>query len=169
MKTTKTMGLILLMTFISSTVFGNTTETEMSVRSERKIGAYLSLLGEPHPTLLGVNVGYNFLDYLRASLGYGEVSVGMGDVEASMSSLGVLGKASVPGWSFSPTLALGYTRVFTSSNLETNLGENNIYTQLGLDWQSKTGFNLGLGVNVSLNGAAPAAPFLNLGWFFDYI
>lgn len=150
---------------------------ELSHRSEKKIGAYLGILGDPHPTVLGMNAAYNLFDFMRVSVGMGKVSVttmtlnnsGFATEEKSITTLGIASKFLVPGWNVTPSIGLGYSHVFLSDGLSldnTDYKANNIYTSLGVDWQSQGGFNLGAGANVSINGAAPFAPYINLGYFF---
>jgi len=153
-------------------------EDMMSTRAKQPFGAYLSILGDPHPTLAGANVAYNAFDFLRATAGLGRVSMSVsvpdasGDfIEeevASVTSLGVSTKFFVPGWNFSPTIGLGYTHVFFSNVDVASIGSDNLYTNVGVDWQTESGFYVGAGMNVSLTGSAPTAPYLNLGWFLDF-
>jgi hypothetical protein len=150
-----------------------------SIRSEKRIGAYLGLLGDPHPTLAGFNVAYNLNDMMRASVGMGKISAGASvsvndeaitAEETSMTTIGAALKFMVPGWNLTPSGSLGYSHVSMSS---TNGGgfelldykANNFYVGLGGDFQAENGFNVGLGLNVSVNGAAPTAPYINLGYF----
>jgi hypothetical protein len=139
-----------------------------SSRTEKKIGAYLSVLGDPSPTLVGVNAAYNVTDYLRANVGFGRVSASIGDLDASLTTIGIGAKAMVPGWSLTPTAGLGLSYAMFSGN--TSVGgltgnELNPYLSFGFDWQAQSGFNAGVVMNVSLNGAS-SNPCLNLGWFF---
>ena len=144
-------------------------------RAEKRLGTYLGILGDPHPTVLGANVAYNWLPFLRASLGFGQISVtsmsfnqnGFATEEKSMTTIGTAAKFMVPGWNLTPTASLGYSHVFFSEGItSTDFRANNIYMGFGGDWQAESGFNMGAGLNVSLNGAAPSAPYLNLGMFF---
>src|SRR5271163_964695 len=64
-----------------------------SNRMSNKLGAYLSILGDPSPTLLGVNMAYNLTDYLRLNGGAGRVSASIGDTNASLTTIGVGAKA----------------------------------------------------------------------------
>ncbi len=154
----------------------STTSVELSHRSDKKMGAYLGLLGDPHPTVLGINVAYNALDFMRASIGFGQVSVSslsvdgngnFGTEETSMTTVGVGTRFFVPGWSLTPTAGLGYSHVFLSSNTvsSSDYKANNIYLNAGFDWQAASGFNFGAGMNVSVNDGAPSAPYINLGYF----
>lgn len=151
--------------------------SKFSNRDEKKFGAYLGILGDPHPTVLGINVAYNVNDYLRASAGFGQITVtsgisiddsGMSTQETTMTTVGTGAKFFVPGWSLSPTAGLAYSHVFMSGD-NTDIIDyksNNFSTSLGFDWQTRGGFNMGGGMNLSLNDAAPTAPYINLGWFF---
>lgn len=146
-----------------------------SSRMDKRFGAYVGILGDPHPTLFGVNLAYNVLDYLRASVGYGQITVttlslddsGFGTAEESMTTIGAAAKFLVPGWNLTPTATLGYSHVFMSEGFESiDYDSDNLYVGLGGDWQTTGGFNLGAGFNVSITGSAPLAPYINLGMFF---
>lgn len=145
-----------------------------SNRSEKKFGTYLSILGDPSPTLVGINAAYNVSDLIRLNAGLGRVSVsaeGFGvDQSASLTTIGVGAKAMMPGWNFTPVVGLDVAYAIYSGNmgLEVNGLEKtgiNPYATLGFDWQSKGGFNIGGGYSISFVGA-DAAPHLNIGWFF---
>lgn len=149
---------------------------KLSHRSEKKLGGYLGLLGDPAPTLVGLNVAYNLTDYMRASVGFGRVSTGatiqmqgseIQTEESSMTTIGLGTKFMMPGWSLTPVLGLGYSHVFMSGMESSDFKANNLYMTVGADWQTKGGFNLGLGLNKGLTSGAPTAPYVNLGWFFD--
>jgi hypothetical protein len=159
--------------------FANTGKSEMkadeiSNRSDRKLGAYVGILGDPHPTAFGINAAYNVTDYLRASIGYGSVSVssisvgsGISIDEQSISTFGLAAKFLMPGWNISPAATVGFSFLslsdgFTSEDYKTS----NLYLGLGADWQMQSGVNLGAGMNLSLNGGAPTAPYINVGMFF---
>ena len=144
-------------------------------RATKRYGAYLGILGDPHPTVVGVNIAYNVLDYLRASIGFGKISVssigsssdGFAVEDTSITTIGAAAKFLVPGWNLSPSATLGYSHLsFGGLLADSDYKTNNIYFGAGGDWQSETGFNVGVGLNVSMNGAAPTAPYLNLGMFF---
>lgn len=148
--------------------------SDLSNRSDRKWGAYLGVLGDPHPTAFGINAAYNVTDYLRASVGYGRFSTGSISIgnsvsieEESVSTFGVAAKFLMPGWNISPSATVGFSFIglsdgFVSEDYKTS----NLYLGLGGDWQMASGFNLGAGLNLSLNGGAPTAPYLNIGMFF---
>jgi len=148
-----------------------------SNRLDHRLGAYLGILGDPHPTILGLNVAYNVTDFLRASAGAGQVSATSslsiandGSVSSqtqSMTTLGVAAKFLVPTWNLTPTASLGYSHIsITDGSVFTDYKSNNLYVGIGGDWQAKSGFNLGAGMNISMNGAAPSAPYINVGYFF---
>ncbi|MCC6278344.1 MAG: hypothetical protein IT289_10570 [Oligoflexia bacterium] len=152
-----------------------TSASEISNRQKNKIGAYLSLLGDPAPTLAGLNAAYNVTDYLRLHAGYGEVKVTtsvsmngntLGSSEASMTTLGLGALTTVPNWSLTPVAGVSYSRVFTSGDGEFNVNQNNVYGTVGLDWQSEGGFNVGLGYNMAFTAKGFSNGYINLGYFF---
>lgn len=159
-----------------STFFGTNGPSD---RMSKRAGAYLGILGDPFPTLLGVNVGYNAFDFLRLHAGIGRVSAsaGIGDssLSASATTLGVGARALVPGWSLSPTVGLAAAMVVYSSSgasIKVNGFEASgahVYASLGVDWQTPGGFNLGLGYNLSIRSGIGGLPYLNFGWFTDLI
>jgi len=153
------------------------TQTEVNLsenRISKRFGAYLGILGDPHPTVVGVNVAYNVFNYLRASIGFGKISATTIDLsgsngltETSMTTLGASAKFLVPGWNLSPSASLGYSHIsFNGLLADSDYKTNNFYLGIGGDWQAQSGFNMGAGLNVSLNGGAPTAPYLNIGMFF---
>lgn len=144
-------------------------------RMNKRIGAYLGILGDPHPTVVGVNLAYNVASFMRASLGFGKVSAstisisdsGIGTEEVSMTTIGASAKFMVPTWNLTPTASLGYSHVSLGDNTSfVDYKASNLYTGLGIDWQAESGFNLGAGMNLSLNSGAPSAPYINVGVFF---
>jgi hypothetical protein len=148
-------------------------------RSSKRMGVYVGVLGDPHPTLAGVNLAYNLSPMMRASVGYGKVTVSSAAIsitddgisgsstEESMTTLGAAMKFLVPGMNLSPSATVGYSHIALSDNLIIeDYKANNFYLGLGADWQGESGLNLGAGMNLSMNGAAPSAPYFNLGYFF---
>jgi hypothetical protein len=174
-----TQAIVALTLLTSSAALATTTsetQVDLSNRSEKKIGAYLGILGDPHPSIVGFNVAYNALDFMRVSVGYGQITEsslsftnqGLTTTESKMTTIGTAVKAFVPGWNLTPTAGLGYSHVSVSNNLSfaKDYKSNNLYFNIGGDWQAASGLNAGIGLNVSINGAAPTAPYLNLGYFF---
>jgi len=95
---------------------------DLSARSERKLGVSLGL-GDPSPAVLGINVHYNVADFLRASLGYGNMTMttglslsgsGLATSESSMTTIGGGLRAMMPGWSLTPTAGLHFAMVNVS-------------------------------------------------------
>lgn len=41
-----------------------------------------------------------------------------------------------------------------------------VYTNLGLDWQAGSGFNIGFGYDIPFLKDAEGVPYINVGWFF---
>ena len=156
----------------------NVSTEEVGVTSNRmlrKAGVYLGVLGDPFPTLLGVNLGYNLTDFMRATAGLGRVSATIGTAEASATTLGAGTRFFVPGWSLSPSagVSFAYVSVSQSGGAAVTVGnftksQAHIYANIGVDWQAASGFNVGAGYNLSFMGVG-GMPYLNLGWYFDLI
>jgi hypothetical protein len=153
----------------------STVSVVQSSRMHKRVGAYLGVLGDPFPTLVGVNLAYNVFDFLRATAGLGQVSASVGNASASATTVGAGARFLVPGWSLSPVAGLSVAYVgYSSSGGGVSVGGFNsgglhAYASLGVDWQTVSGFNLGAGVNVSTKAGVGVLPYLNLGWFSDFI
>jgi len=179
-----TLAIMITGAHASATTNPNTSTSKQTVpaddnRMNRRFGAYVGILGDPHPTNFGFNVAYNLADFLRASVGFGKISapsvsvssdgsnVSIGDSDSSMTTIGAALKYLVPGWNLSPTATLGYSHVSISGDMVAiDYKSSNIYLGIGGDWQAASGFNLGAGMNLSLNSGAPTAPYINVGMFF---
>lgn len=161
----------------------NKIETTTSSRSAKRLGAYLGI-GEPAPTLIGINLAYNVTDFLRASAGYGSLSVATslsfgsdGSLtanEASAKTFGVGVRGLVPGWSVSPTVGLHFAHVSYSGAGGLTVGGfqesgSHIYGSLGVDWQASFGLNLSAGYNYSFKSGIGGSAYLNAGWFVDWL
>ncbi len=163
--------------FADTRSHGTSTETAaQSNRMMRKAGVYLGILGDPFPTLVGVNLGYNAFDFMRITGGLGRVSATLGASEASATTLGAGTRFFVPGWNLSPVAGLSFAYVSVSQTggaavSVSNFGSSaaHIYATLGFDWQAASGFNVGAGYNLSFKGGVGGLPYLNLGWYFDLI
>lgn len=151
--------------------------SKTSNRDMKRFGAYLGILGDPHPTNVGINIAYNVLQFMRASVGFGKISTGasismdesgnFAASEESQTTIGAAVKFLMPGWNLSPSVALGYSHISLSEGMiNPDYKSSNLYAGLGADWQAASGFNLGAGLNLSLNGGAPTAPYVNVGVFF---
>ena len=149
-----------------------------SSRMKNQLGVHIGLLGDPYPTLIGFNVNYNVMDFLRASAGYGSVSA---DVTSngtsgklSLTTIGVGVRAMVPDWNLTPVVGLGWSTVSLSASVDGLTGDvagfkestSHLYAAFGLDWQTGGGFNIGAGYNMSFKSEIPGVPYLNLGWYF---
>lgn len=171
---------------LASSALGTTagvSSMETSARTRNRLGSYLAI-GEPSPTLIGINLAYNITDFLRASVGYGSLTVtsgisidGSGTVTTSESKASTFGlgvRGFVPGWSISPTVGLHYGHVSYSGNPGLSVGGFNesgghVYASLGVDWQAEGGFNAGLGFKQSFRSGIGSGVHLNLGWFVNWL
>lgn len=155
----------------------NSSETTVgSNRMLRKAGVYLGVLGDPFPTIVGVNLGYNAFDFARFTVGLGQVSASIGSAEASATTIGAGTRFFVPGWSLSPVAGLSFAYVAVSQKGGATLTVQNftqsmahIYANIGVDWQAASGFNIGAGYNLSFASGVGGLPYLNLGWYFDFL
>ena len=146
--------------------------SELSRRSDNPFGFSIGL-GDPYPTLLGLKANYNFLDYLRAHVGWGEIEVTniFGEV-ASARTIGAGVTGMMPGWNVTPTLGLSVSRLDISGpkGLAEVQGFDEsgtfVSASVGIDYQSPNGYQLGTGLNTALSGDGDAAFYANFGWFF---
>lgn len=143
-------------------------------RASHRFGVFLGV-DNPYPTLVGGNVGFHLFDWLRASGGYGKIEATLFGNTISASTLGGLVNVFVPGWGFSPTAGLGYSKVdatitgTASANLDVagfRGSGSHVFMSVGLDWVAQNGFYVATGVHVSTKADVDALPYFNIGWFF---
>lgn len=148
-------------------------------RTSHPFGLYLSLLGDPFPSVWGINAAYNLAPWARLAAGYGSVSgtsinASLQTVTINMTTIGAGLKFMLPEANFTPVLGVNWAQVTVSTsggslsstfNGFTASGSH-IYATAGLDWTSSGGFNLGAGYNFSFTNGVGGAPFISLGWFF---
>lgn len=145
----------------------DTPETPPSNRMWNRLGISAGVLSEPFPSLWGVTVGYHWSDLIRASAGYGKASL-KGFRSETLSAQATL---LWPGLNLTPFLGFGvalshFTTRLPSGFIEQVDGSGSyVYSSLGLEWQSRNGFNVGLGYRFFLpwNGGLPGA---QVGWYF---
>ncbi len=143
-----------------------------SHRMNNKIGVGTGL-GNPFPSIFGLNFGYNVIDWLRLEAGFGELSVTSGTSSASVKTYGAGADFMMPGWSFSPLGGLHVSSVDVSKSAGAELSVQGIdksttliYAKAGFDWQSSGGFNFGAGAIAGLSGGSGNGSYLSLGWFY---
>lgn len=143
-----------------------TVQAQESNREAHKWGGYISILGDPSPSIFGLNVGYNLNSMLRVHAGYGEVKVSdiFTGVETSMTSIGAGIDAFWPEWNFTPVVGLSYTHVAVDGD-GFDVAASNITAKIGFDWTTKGGYMLGAGIQVALSGDGDG-PYVQTGWFF---
>lgn len=158
---------------------GKTSAAAGSVRAEKKIGTYLGI-GNPFPSILGVNAAYNITPRIRATVGYGEIEVttsmtfsnaGVVSEKLTAKTYGLGADYMIMEGNFTPVVGLhgGYFDVsgkgtFSVQGFEKSTGL--AYTNAGIDWITSGGFNLGTGINVALLGGSGASFYGNIGYFF---
>jgi hypothetical protein len=171
----RVLGILTALLLTESVAYAAETSTakvEGSNRVKNKLGSYLAI-SEPAPTAIGVNLAYNVTDFLKASVGYGNISVSLGSYEASASTFGFGVRGMIPNWDFTPTLGIHYGHVsYAGQGLEvggfTESG-GHIYASLGFDWQTATGFNLNGGYRQSFKSGIGGGIYLGAGWFVNWL
>jgi hypothetical protein len=144
--------------------------SQEAIRDNKRIGFYLSGLGDPFPSIVGINVAYNVLDELRLSAGLGEAIFG--------ESVGFGVKYIIlPERPVSPVMGLGITRtrivdvfggIFGGTPGPDDILVSGNFSA-GADWQTDFGFNLGLGASwifATEEIGIRVLPYINIGWFF---
>jgi hypothetical protein len=145
----------------------------------KKYGVYASI-GNPYPTLLGVNAAYNINSNLRATVGYGEVEAtsSLTFDDNGFHEEKVTAKTYAAGAEYlflnSPVhgivgLRAGYFDVSGKGKIEIDGFKKStgyVYSNAGIDWIGESGYQVGAGMNVSLVGASGAGFYLNSGYFF---
>lgn len=142
-----------------------------STRMSKRLGGTLSLMGDPYPSIFGMNVHYNLIDMARVSVGYGNISMGSAFGGGSLTTIGAGITGFVPGWSLSPTFGFHISSLSGSGDLEVQgvKGSGLLpYASLGMDWQTRGGFNLNTGYNIPFGNRGSGAFYAALGWYFDF-
>lgn len=147
-----------------------------SERMDKKFGFHVGVIGEPFPSIIGVNLNYNIFDFLRVSAGYGSISTTQSGAELSATTIGAGLKTFIPGWSFSPMVGLSWANVsmtVTGNASGLDVGGftagrdgSHIYATFGIDWQTGLGLNLGAGYAYSFLDGVGGLPFVYIGWYF---
>lgn len=155
-------------------------------RAARKLGFYVGIQ-DPSPTVLGTNIAYNLTDYMRLSVGFGEVktTTGMtftsdGDSttlttqEAKASTAGAGLRVMMPSRNLTPTLGLHAARIEYSGTGGVEVGgfkesTTHIYSSIGFDWQASSGFQIGGGYNLSLSPSGHNSVYASAGYFVNWL
>ncbi len=150
-----------------------------SSRADNKIGSFVGI-GNPFPSILGINAAYHITPRIRATAGYGEVEVttsitisnaGVASEKVTAKTYGLGAEYMLMEGNFTPVVGLhgGYFDVkgkgtFSVQGFEKSTGL--AYANAGIDWLTSGGFNLGTGINVALLGGSGASFYGNIGYFF---
>ncbi len=154
-----------------------------SARMTNRLGAAIGIVGNPYPSILGVNAAYNVTDFLRGEAGFGQIeattgmSINNSGVQTKTSKITTIGAGAtgfMPGWNLSPTLGVHVSNVSTEGEGTITVqgfeGSGTlVYGSLGADWQASNGFNTSLGYNLPLGGKGAGSFYASLGWFFDVL
>lgn len=149
---------------------GSSEAETSSARMDHKLGAYVGI-GEPAPSILGLNVGYHLTDFLSAHLGLAQISTSLFGLESSATTIGFGVRGCVPKWSLTPTAGLHFANVsYTGSGLSVGgftASGSHLYMSVGMDYQAKSGFHSALGYAFSTKSGIGGSAYLNVGWYFD--
>lgn len=150
---------------MQSNAYGAPFQTAEGVRTERPLGIYGSLLGEPFG-LVGINFARNTTDFLRVNLGIGYTSSSL--ISSGAMSFGTGVKLLVPGWDFTPVIGTNLSLLALFSGPAGFVQ----YENIGVEYTSPQGFHMGVGINTlfivegSTSLAGGVVPYLNVGMFF---
>lgn len=169
----KHLAALLIFTSLSCFASGS-----VSNRVARPFGVRLGLLGDPYPTLIGINVDYSLFDFARVTAGFGYTTVsgtsGSGTWSLKATTLGAGVRFLVPGWNLTPIAGISYANVgITASGSSGGQTINGLtasnslfYLSGGIDWTASSGFHVGAGYNMSLLAGVTGLPYVSLGFFF---
>ncbi|MCC7440828.1 MAG: hypothetical protein IT285_04300 [Bdellovibrionales bacterium] len=159
-------------------------------RASRDFGLLVSVLGEPVAVPVGFNFGYQIFPWLRGQAGFGSIKRKVNEnLDAELTTFGLSAWTFIPGWNFSPTVGLGFSKMkLVGTGLGADIadliyGLSEIDASLmtlhtGFEWQTNYGLNIGFGVGFLLGAPEdlkpltdkiPFVPYFHLGWFFDFI
>ncbi|MBS1958221.1 MAG: hypothetical protein JST80_01990 [Bdellovibrionales bacterium] len=132
-----------------------------------------SLFTEPFPSFLGLNLNYNLIDFMRLSVGFGNISYSDTTLNISATTVGGDVKLFIPRTSISPFGSIGYTlisgtrtgtgKISTLGNVTP--GQSVVTFGAGLDYQSRSGFNIGIEFKAN-SGDSSFIPGGYIGYFF---
>jgi len=153
--------------------------TPTPAKPHKQFGSYLAI-GNPYPSLLGLNAAYQPTNDIRVSAGYGEVEVtssvsftanGFEEKKVKAQSYAAGGEYLFLSTAIRPVVGarLGYFTVSGDGKIDLQGFKKNTfhgYSNIGVDWLAQGGFNMGTGLNVALFGSTGASFYLNMGYFF---
>lgn len=145
----------------------------------KKIGLGVGI-GDPFPGLLGINGAYQLARDIRVTAGYAEVEVttsmsisesGFESKKVKAQTYALGGQYLLTDWAVRPNAGLhaGYFSVSGDGDFSINGFDKStfhMYSNIGIDWVSRGGFQLATGMNVALLNGSGAGWYGNLGWFF---
>ena len=167
----------LLVVFCALGVQANSTRT--NVKNSNSLGTYLGL-GNPMPSLIGLNLAYNLNPNWRGVIGYGEVEVTTSLSWNGNSFVSETTKATTyatgvdylfTDWTFRPILGarLGYFKIEGDGEFSVQGFDESTflaYGSAGFDYLSQSGFYFGTGMNLVAVGGSGSSFYANLGYFF---
>lgn len=157
----------------------NTSSMGRPVREDKKWGVMVGI-GSPYPSILGLTVAHNLSNDVRLSFGYGEVEMttGFSFSGNSIATQTVKGTTYDIGAdylfmqnSFRPLIGLHAAYFDISGEGDLNLmgftkSGAYAYSNIGFDWISEGGYQIGLGYNLALAGGGSSGGYINTGYYF---
>jgi hypothetical protein len=174
-----TMTSVASVTFAEEAQVAEMNSVTSTVERPKKFGVYASL-GNPFPTVFGLNAAYNVSPHLRAMAGYGEVSVtsSITITDQGVATENITAKTYAAGAEYlfldtplrpAAGLHAGYFQVDGKGDISVN-GFNSssgyAYANIGADWVSQSGLQVGAGINMAFLGTSSAGMYLDSGWYF---
>ena len=170
--------IFLLAISMTQTVFASENVSTTNAHTNHTLGVF-GAVGTPFPTLTGMNVAYNLRPDIRLFFGGGEnkfttgltfSNTGISTTTTTVSVMGGGAQYFMTDWGFKPNVGMTVSQVkFEGDGDVSIMGISKpgtiLSAQAGFDWQSHSGYELGLGLQSALNVAASSI-YLNSGWFF---
>ena len=127
-------------------------------------------INNPAPASFGVNLSYALNPMIKLEAGTGDATTIFGP---KLSAMGAGAIFTYPEWNWTPTAGLHASVVsfsdngFSSSSIN-GVGKSGtlVYGSLGMEYQSNSGFNIGLGMNMPFGGMN-STTYISTGWGFD--
>ena len=165
---------LILPFFIFSFILISSSNASNRSASGNSLGINLSMLGHPHPTVMGYNLDYALTDRFRIGVGTGSISATSGTATLTASTTGGKVLFFLTDWNFSPFIGAGYSVVSVTADVSSSAGSVSglsvgdysfPYWSIGMDWVSSGGFHFAFGYNKSTNSSVTAVPYVSFGWF----
>ncbi len=170
------IGLLALMGSLASAATGS---VSTKAGPEKKWGTYVAI-GNPYPSLLGINAAYNATENIRAVIGYGEIEVttsigfsaaGFDEKKTKATTYTAGADYLFTDWSFRPSLGarIGYFNIEGDGDFEVQGFNKSAFIasgNFGIDYLGQSGYYAATGLNVAVVGGSGTGFYANMGYFF---